>query len=241
MIVPTVLTAAGVMGMSACHDRAVAADKGFRKLAAGVLTVIPPDTSADDTEQHGDLLEITRGRADSKWKPNEAPSNTTLIERAKNLEFQRDIWYLEFAFKPPRTIDVDVPTLNQRMQRKRLWYLVYRVKNTGGRRTVVDKIDPSKRTTKKLEGPVLFLPHFVLEGLEALSDAEGTTSYRGYLIAWYPVQWHRSGCAKIRPVNYLIAPRWPASRLPLARNAGEWPFGRTLTRASTSFRSLCEA
>ncbi len=181
MIVPTVLTAAGVMGMSACHDRAVAADKGFRKLAAGVLTVIPPDTSADDTEQHGDLLEITRGRADSKWKPNEAPSNTTLIERAKNLEFQRNIWYLEFAFKPPRTIDVDVPTLNQRMQRKRLWYLVYRVKNTGGRRTVVDKIDPSKRTTKKLEGPVLFLPHFVLEGLEALSDAEGTTSYRGYL------------------------------------------------------------
>jgi len=68
-----------------------------------------------------------------------------------------------------------------RMRRKRIWYLLYRVKNTGGRRLVVDADDRTKRTTETFEQKVRFVPHFVLESLEALSDAEGTTSYRAYL------------------------------------------------------------
>jgi hypothetical protein len=154
---------------------------GFRTLAPGVLTVIPPDRSADDTEQRGDLLEITRGRADREWTPRQAPANATLVERAKNREFQRDVWCLEFAFKPPRLIDVDVPVSDLRMQRKRLWYLLYRVRNAGGRRTVVDKDDPTSRRSETFETPVRFLPHFVLESLEPLADAEGNSAYRAYL------------------------------------------------------------
>ena len=159
------------------------APPGFRRLAPGVVTVIKPDTSADDTELRGDILEITRGRSDRIWKepPLQSAPNTTLVERAKNREFRRDIWCLEFAFKPPRLIEVDVPAADLTMQRKQLWYLLYRVRNTGGRRTVADGDDPTKRRTETFEAPVRFLPHFVLESLESVEAAEGIAAYRGYL------------------------------------------------------------
>ena len=154
---------------------------GFRRLAPGVLTVIPPRASSDSHASRGDLLEVTRGLADQAWEPRQGAKHTTLVELAKNLEFERDIWCLEFAFKPPRLIDVDVPVGELKMQRKRLWYLVYRVRNAGGRRTVIDKEDPTQRTIKSFETPVRFLPHFVLESHEGLTESEGETAYRSYL------------------------------------------------------------
>ncbi len=158
---------------------------GFRKLAPGVLTVIPPDKTSADELLHGDLLEVTEGLSgppeNLAWEPQRSPANTTLVERARNRSFARDIWCLEFAFKPPRMIEVDVPAADLKMQRKRVWYLVYRVKNTGGRRTVVDKEDPTKFKTEPFETPVRFIPHFVLESLEPLSDAEELAKYRAYL------------------------------------------------------------
>lgn len=154
---------------------------GFRRLAPGVLTVIAADTRSDSQVLRDDLHEVTKGRADAAWEPKFAPKNATLVERAKNREFQRDIWCLEFAFKPPRLIDVDVPTTGGKMQRKRVWYLVYRVRNVGGRRTVIDKDDPTKRTTEAVELPIRFVPHFVLESLEGVTEAEGDTAYRSYL------------------------------------------------------------
>lgn len=165
----------------AAADASPPRSAGFRRLAPGVLTVIPPRTSSDSHVLRGDLLEISQGLEDQAWEPRQSPLNTTLVERAKNREFQRDIWCLEFSFKPPRLIDVDIPAGELRMQRKRVWYLVYCVKNTGGRRTVIDKEDPTTRTTEAFEAPVRFLPHFVLESVEGLTEAEGETAYRGYL------------------------------------------------------------
>jgi len=156
--------------------------EGFRALAPGTLTVIPADRSADDLVQRADLLEVTAGQADLGWKPKQSPANTTFVERAKNREFTGAVWCLEFAFKPPRTIDVDVPVADGKMRRKRVWYLVYRVKNVGGRQTAVDPQDSTKRVTEaSQDAPVRFVPHFVLESLEPLTDAEGLTSYRAYL------------------------------------------------------------
>ena len=43
---------------------------GFRALAPGALTVIPPDASTDDTIQRGDILEITRNLKGSAWTPS---------------------------------------------------------------------------------------------------------------------------------------------------------------------------
>jgi len=163
-----------------------AGPSGFRELAPGSLTVIPADRSADDPLQRGDLVEVTQGRADLGWAPKRAAANTTFVERSRGREYPRDIWCLEFAFKPPRQIDVDVPAAELKMQRKRVWYLVYRVRNVGGRRLVPGGEDAgtdarSARRTESFEVPIRFLPHLVLESLEPLSDGEGLTSYRGYL------------------------------------------------------------
>ena len=168
--------ALGLAGASS--GRAVGQD-GFRKLSPGVLTVIPPDTSASNALERSDILEITLGRSARIWIPKQDPIGGTFVERAKNRKLYRDIWCLEFAFKMPRLIDVDVPAPDLRMRRKRLWYLVYRVKNVGGIRAVVVQDGPV--TSEKFEKPIRFLPHFVLESVEGLSAAEGTTSYRAYL------------------------------------------------------------
>ena len=159
---------------------------GFRRLAPGVLTVIAADASTDDALQRGDLLEVTKGQADLAWTPRMSPANTTFVERSRGREYPRDVWCLEFAFKPPRLLDVDVPAGDARMQRKRIWYLVYRVKNVGGRRVLMGEgeggaADPAKRRVETFEKPVRFEPQFVLESLEPVEDAEGLSAYRAYL------------------------------------------------------------
>ena len=159
-----------------------AAPDGFRELAPGVLTVIPPDLSTDDTLQRGDILEITKGLADSAWTPKRDSVGGTLVERAKDRTYPRDIWCLEFAYKPPRHIDIDLPGRDLTMRRKRVLYLLYRVKNTGGRRSTAPADDPASLTRETFaDQPVRFLPHFVLESVEGLAHPEGSIHYRGYL------------------------------------------------------------
>lgn len=155
--------------------------RGYRRLAPGALTVIPADASADDPLQRADVPEITRGYAERAWEPRQAPPGSTLVGRGRNRDFLRDIWCLEFAFKPPRQIDVDIPAPELRMRRKRIWYMVYRVRNTGGRRVVGDGGDLTRLATEAVTVPVRFVPHLVLESVEGLTEEEGTYEYRAYL------------------------------------------------------------
>ena len=67
---------------------------------------------------------------------------------------------------------MDVPVREMRMQRKRIWYLLYRVKNTGARRIVMDGGDATRLSSERVEKPVRFLPHFVLESTEGLSSSD---------------------------------------------------------------------
>lgn len=198
---------------------ASAADRvsGFRPLAPGVLTVIPAPAappgvaaSATDTVSRDDLLDITVGRADMAWKPLQSPPHTTFVERGRDREFARDVWSLEFAFKAPRMIDVDVPTAGMKMQRKRIWYLVYRVRNAGGRRPRIDAADPARRTTEAFETPIRFVPHFVLESLEPLDEGEGLTAYRAYLdrvipAALGPIRKREAGGGEILDSAAMVA------------------------------------
>ena len=169
----------------AIAPRAAAEPGGFRRLGPGAVTVIPADKTTDDALQRADVVEITQGKADLAWTPKMAPANATFVERGRGREYPRDIWCLEFAFKPPRMLDVDVPAADLKMQRKQIWYLVYRVKNVGGRRLVTPPADGVAekvvRQTEAFETPIRFLPHFVLESLEPVQDGEGLSSYRGYL------------------------------------------------------------
>jgi len=175
-----------IFGGGLCRPAASAEPAGYRQLAPGVLKVIPADAAMDDALRRGPLLEITEGQKGLAWKPQRAAANTTFVELARRIEFPRDIWCLEFAFKPPRRIDVDVPAAADRMQRSSLWYMVYRVKNVGGRRLLIGEDaqgapDPTQRTVQTFEKPVRFLPHFVLESRESLAEDEGLFSSRSYL------------------------------------------------------------
>jgi hypothetical protein len=175
------MTLAGMAALAFAARLEAAAPDGFRDLAPGVLTVIPPDISTDDTLQRGDILEITKGLADAAWTPTRDSVGGTLVERAKDRVYPRDVWCLEFAYKPPRHIDIDLPGRDLTMRRKRVLYLLYRVKNTGGRRSTAPAADPAALTRESYAGPVRFLPHFVLESVEGLAHPEGSIHYRGYL------------------------------------------------------------
>ena len=160
----------------------LAAEDGFRRLAPGVLTVIPPFTDAADTAPRHDLLDVTVGHRDLAWQPRQAAVGTTFVALGADLEFPRDIWCLEFAFKPPRTIEVDIPAEGLKMRRKRIWYVVYRVRNVGGRRTAVaDPDQPADRELEAFEASVRFRPQFVLETRQPLGRQEGAIAYRSYL------------------------------------------------------------
>lgn len=184
---------AGPAVLWACLAAAVvaaAAPPGYRELADGVLTVIPPNVAVAEMLLRDDLRDVTVGRRDLAWKPKQAAEGETLVARATGREFPRELWCLEFAFKPPRSIDVEQPVSGTQMRRTRVWYLVYRVRNVAGpaaswMRLKTETDDPgtdrSNRTVERFERPIRFVPHFVLESFEAVADGEGLVSYRAYL------------------------------------------------------------
>ena len=89
----------------------------YRPLAPGVMHTIDPMRSLDETEGRHDVVELTA--VDSKF------------DWAKDIAFRRDVWALEFQFKPVRMIWVDIPQPDGLMQRNLIWYMVYCVTNPG--------------------------------------------------------------------------------------------------------------
>jgi hypothetical protein len=182
--------AAGAVCLLLGGGHAVAAPPGYRELADGVLTVIPPNVAVAEMLLRDDLREATVARRDLEWKPRQAAEGSTFVRRAAGREFPRELWCLEFAFKPPRSLDIDVPVSELRMRRTRIWYVVYRVRNLAGPagswmrlKTESDDTatDRSRRAVERFEGPVRFVPHFVLESFEPVADGEGLLAYRSYL------------------------------------------------------------
>ncbi len=150
--------------------RAQQAAVGEPQFAPGILTTIPPTVDRADAISLHDIVEIT-SNPKLKWTPSKwfmseaatpAPTNRTLYEMAHNAAFVQDVWCLELAFKPLRIIEVDVPLPTGRAQRKQIWYIVYRVRNTGAGLTAEVKPDGSFVTAEEGTEPVRFLPEFVL-------------------------------------------------------------------------------
>jgi hypothetical protein len=105
-----------------------------RRLAPGVLTVIPPARDQSETFTGPlEFLEITKGidPAVLNWKPNYSPESDTLRAKAASVVFRRPVWNLEFAFKPLRMIEIDMPQPSGKFVRTQVWYLVYRIRNPG--------------------------------------------------------------------------------------------------------------
>ncbi len=165
-----------------------AESQGYRLLAPGVLTEITPDDSMGAVTARVDVPATIREVKIPDWRPETSPRDRTLLGqfetsvdgRPNGHEVKRDIWCLGFAFKPPRLIDVDVPVAGLKMARRRMWYLVYRVRNEGVFTIEIDSVDSSRRELKRVERPIRFVPLFVLETRQAVAEAEGLAAYRSY-------------------------------------------------------------
>jgi hypothetical protein len=165
--------AAIACALAACSlaSIAFAASPAERHLAPGVLTTIQPSLSPEDTVSTHDIMEI-RSDTTTEWKPEYLASSDTLYGMADKTKFRREIYGLEFSFKPLRMIEVDVPQANGTFERKLVWYLVYRIKNTGQTLKPVASADGIYSTEPGKGGPVRFLPQFVLESQDRQANGE---------------------------------------------------------------------
>jgi hypothetical protein len=102
--------------------------------APGGLIVIPPDIDYESVANRTDMTEVLAVLSDAEkldpaLKNTEARFNPEVW--ATSIRTRRDVWCLEFAFKRVRIVDVDIPNAKGNFDRKKVWYLVYRVKNLG--------------------------------------------------------------------------------------------------------------
>jgi hypothetical protein len=144
-----------------------------RPLAPGVLTTIPPSLEPDDTVSTHDLVEIRANQA-LQWKPDYLANSDTLFGMASNVKFRREVWCLEFSFKPLRMIEVSVPGATGGNQSKLVWYLVYRVRNTGQVLKPVEGEGNIYTADLAKGGPIRFLPKFILESNDRTADGKRT-------------------------------------------------------------------
>jgi hypothetical protein len=137
----------------------------FRAIVQGVEHTILTDRHEQETFAVHDVVELTAGMPGLKWAPKLYPTSGTLAEKATATTFRREIWGLEFTFKPVRMLWVDEPQPTGKMQQKLVWYLIYHVKNPGGHLKPVQGKDGTW-TVQKSNSPVTFEPHMVIHSPE---------------------------------------------------------------------------
>lgn len=123
----------------------------YRQLAPGVMQTIDPKPEVQETYSRHNVVELLAVDPSYDW--------------AKDVSFRRDIWHLEFKFKPVRMVSVDVPQETGVMKKKLIWYMVYTVTNPG---KVLHPVQEENGTYKveTTDKPARFVPEFLLESTE---------------------------------------------------------------------------
>lgn len=160
-----------VFGTNASARAQVSGSSEAPQFAPGVLTIIPPDVDSEDTVSVHDIIEL-RANVALKRKPAIDTESRTLYEMAKDVKFRHDVWCLEFAFKPLRMLAVDIPQESGRMRRKLVWYMVYRVRNTGVGLAPQELADGTFETVEKSTEEIRFIPQFILTSQDRGRDGK---------------------------------------------------------------------
>lgn len=148
-----------------------------RQFAPGVETPIPSEADPEETTSLHKMVEI-RAQGDLDWEPKLQTKSRTLYNQAERARFSRDVWCLEFSFKPLRMIRLETP--GETNPQKLVWYMVYHVKNNGQAiHPVTSEVDGKFGTETVASGPIRFLPHMVLQGQDV--SPNGGKLYRAYL------------------------------------------------------------
>lgn len=110
------------------------------RFAPGIVNVIDPAPQPEETfsgpltlqsliDAHPEIEWTAPNFADGR--PHLDPRSRTLVEMARQVTLRREIYCLEYSFKPLRMMYVDVPQANGTMARKLIWYMVYRLRYRG--------------------------------------------------------------------------------------------------------------
>lgn len=150
-----------IIGQLAADTAAQQSATAPQPFAPGVVTTIPPDLEPDEAVSTHELVEIRTNPA-ANWKP-ELFASSTLQGMSENVKFRRDVWCLEFSFKPLRMIAFDIPQAGGRLERKLVWYMVYAVRNTGQTLRVVEQDGGVAQVEPGKGQAVRFIPSFVLQ------------------------------------------------------------------------------
>ncbi len=149
-----------------------------RPLAPGVLKLIPIDLNPRD------MFSIPRplpGLTANSFTPKSIPKQQTLYGQSQRVMLLREnVWQYEFAFTGLRQANLKIPTADGQVIDRNVWYLVYRIRDTGKTMTFEQvKLNPEFDHIKnelRRDKPVAadakkFLPRFSLEGW-VVSDAD---------------------------------------------------------------------
>ena len=153
-----------------------------RAFADGVLKTIP--TKLDPRDTHSLPIRMPGITADA-WTPNLFPVDETLIGKSSQVTLYRDpVWELEFSFLPLRQEKVKLPTAAGGLENRNVWYLVFRVRNTGSAMTYKDvrQSPDNEHIVRKLQydkpvdpADIDFAPRFVLQGW---TEDEAASQYK---------------------------------------------------------------
>lgn len=111
------------------------------RFAPGTVNVVPPAAEPEETFTGPiSLRDLIDAHPEIEWSAPDFPDQKpyfdartrTLKAMAEQVILRREIYCFEFAFKPLRQMVIDIPQPNGRLQRKPIWYMVYRVRYTGG-------------------------------------------------------------------------------------------------------------
>jgi hypothetical protein len=152
------------------------AEGSFRRLAPGVMKKVDPARRLDETFSRHDIVELLAVDPSFDW--------------AKDVAFRHETWSLEFQYKVPRMIWIDLPQSGGRMQRKLVWYMVYSVTNTGQVMVPVEDKALGYPTTqdvklwevKTSDKPVRFIPQVLFEARSRGEQGETVSVYKDQVV-----------------------------------------------------------
>ena len=143
----------------------------IKPLAEGVLKVIP--TVLDRRDSFSVPMELP-GLEANEYELNYAAQSESLLNSTRQVIFYRNVWEYEFAFTGLRQKSVSVQYPDGTIERKNVWYLVWRCRDFGKSLSYETETDEFGHTDRKLVEdaartnrdlpPKKFVPSFTLEG-----------------------------------------------------------------------------
>ena len=204
-----------------------------RVLAPGVLKQIPIDLNPRD------MFSIPRPLPGllnaNEFTPKSISSNETLFGQSRRVMLLRDnVWQYEFAFTGLRQANLKIPTSDGRLINRNVWYMVYRIRDTGKTMTFeqvklhpeFDHIKNELRRDKPIAADAKkFLPRFSLEGW-VVSNAANRTKNNRYAKVTYRDEIAPAILAQIQRredkfQRLLDSHQMSQAKIPTAKNASD--------------------